>query len=131
MQDATSQMRVLVVDDSVDNVEALRAVLEVMGCATAVAFSGAEGIGEAARFNPHLAFIDLEMPGLGGCEVAQRLRAIYPKGTLRLICLTGRGRPDDLRTCLDAGFDDFFTKPMKQESLAQLVATSNRLSASL
>ena len=66
MPDATSQLRVLVIDDSVDNAEALCALLAVMGCLTAVAFSGTDGVAAAPRFDPHLAFIDLEMPGMGG-----------------------------------------------------------------
>ena len=124
MPDATPQLRVLVVDDTVDNADALGVLLTVQGCHTAVAYSGAQGLAEAARFNPHLAFIDLEMPETGGCEVARHLRARHPKGTMRLICLTGRGQPDDRRTCMDAGFDEFFTKPMPEESLAKVLAAS-------
>ena len=125
MPNATPQLRVLVIDDSVDNAEALSAVLTLMGCRTSVAFSGIQGIAAAAGFEPHLAFIDLEMPGMGGCEVVRRLRTGNPRRTARLICLTGRGQPDDRRICLDAGFDDFFTKPMAPESLATVVATAS------
>ena len=124
MRDATPQLRVLVIDDGVDNAEALCFLLGVMECRTAVAFGGTQGIAAAAGFDPHLAFIDLEMPGMGGCEVARHLRASDPNGTARLICLTGRVEPDDRRTCMDAGFDDFFTKPMTPESLANVVAAS-------
>ena len=125
MPDGTLQLRILVVDDNADNVEALCVLLTVMGCLTAVAYGGPQGIAEAARFNPHVAFIDLEMPGMGGCEVAQHLRASHPRMALRLICLTGRGQPDDKRTCMDAGFDEFFTKPTPQDSLAKVIAASS------
>ncbi len=124
MPDATEQLRVLVIDDSVDGAQALCAVLGVMGCVTAVAFSGPQGVAAAAAFDPHLAFIDLEMPGMGGCEVARHLRASHPKGSTRLVCLTGRGQPEDRHTCMGAGFDYFFTKPMAPESLARVVAES-------
>jgi CheY-like chemotaxis protein len=124
MPDATPQLRVLVIDDSVDNAEALCALLAVMGCLTAVAFGGTQGLAAALGFDPHLAFIDLEMPGMGGCEVARNLRA-GPRGGLRLICLTGRGQADDRRTCMSAGFDDFFTKPMAPESLTRVLAESS------
>lgn len=125
MPEATPQLRVLVIDDSADNAEALCLLLRAMGCLTAVAFSGTQGIAAVAAFDPHLAFIDLEMPGMGGCEVARHLQASRPKGTARLVCLTGRGQPDDRRTCMDAGFDDFFTKPMTPGSLAKVVAESS------
>ena len=110
------QLRVLVIDDTVDNAEALCILLRAMGCLTAVAFSGTQGITAAAGFDPHLAFIDLEMPGMGGCEVAGHLRASDPEGTARLICLTGRGQPDDRRTCMDAGFDAHSAEYGDQES---------------
>jgi CheY-like chemotaxis protein len=115
-------LRVLVIDDSVDNAEALCAVLSIMGCVTAVAFSGTQGVAAAEGYDPHLAFIDLEMPGMGGCEVVRHLRARRSTSSARLICLTGREHPDDRRMCLDAGFDDFFSKPLAPESLDRLVA---------
>ena len=127
MPDAAPQIRVLVIDDSVDNAEALSALLTAMGCQTAVAFDGTQGIATAEQFDPHLAFIDLEMPGMGGCDVVRHLRANEPKSDARLICLTGRGHPDDRRMCMDAGFDDFFTKPIAPESLAKVVAETGPL----
>ena len=48
-----------------------------------------------------------------------------PRGKARLICLTGRSQPLDRRNCIDAGFDDFFTKPIAPESLARLVAAAS------
>ena len=125
MSDLTAQLRVLVIDDSVDNAEMLSTLLAIMGCATAVAFSGRQGVAAAWGFDPHLAFIDLKMPGMSGCEVARHLRASRPHGRALLICLTGRGQAEDRRTCLDAGFDDFFTKPLTSEALFKVVAASS------
>lgn len=125
MSKALPQLRVLVIDDNVDNAEALCAVLEVMGCQTRFSLSGSQGIATSLAFQPHLALIDLEMPGMGGCEVVQRLRAHSPDSTATLVCLTGRGQAGDRRMCLDAGFDDFYTKPIALESLAALVSASD------
>lgn len=86
---AALQLRVLVVDDSRDGAETLCALLQCIGCATAVAFDGAQGLAAAAAFDPHLALIDLEMPGMSGCEVARNFRAGKPRSAPRLICLTG------------------------------------------
>ncbi len=124
MPHATAQLRVLVIDDNVDGAEALSALLSTMGCVTAVAFGGTHGLVVAMEFDPHMAFVDMEMPGMGGCEVARRLRAHPPGGPARLICLTGHGHPDDRRTCMAAGFDEFFTKPMAAGSLARVLAES-------
>jgi CheY-like chemotaxis protein len=115
--DEGGQIRVLVVDDNVDAAEALCALLEVMGCATAVGHDGPRGIAAACEFNPHLAFIDLEMPGMNGREVVRHLRA-NGMAAARLICLTGRAQAEDRRLCLEVGFDSFITKPMDAHALA-------------
>lgn len=118
-------LRVLVVDDNVDAAEALSAVLASLGCATAVAYNGAQGLAASAAFDPHLALIDLEMPDMSGCDLLRLLKAAQAGSSAWLICLTGRGHPEDRRLCLEAGFDDFFTKPMLPESLIHVVAAAN------
>jgi CheY-like chemotaxis protein len=125
MPDATPQLRVLVIDDSADNAEALGALIATMNCQTHIALSGREGVLAAARLDPQLIFIDLEMPGMDGCEVARYLRHARTPNPAKLVCLTGRGQPDDRRLCLDAGFDDFYTKPMPPDTLARVVAASH------
>jgi CheY-like chemotaxis protein len=118
-------LRVLVVDDNVDGAEALCSLLASMGCTTAVAFDGAQGLATAWTFRPHLALIDLEMPDMSGCDVARLIRAGQPVQAARLVCLTGHGRPEDRRLCIEAGFDDFFTKPMVPERLLAVLAAAH------
>lgn len=122
---APQVLRVLVVDDNVDGADALCALLAAMGCSTAVAYNGTQGLAAAAAFDPHLAVIDLEMPDMSGCDVAAQLKADPARRAARLVCLTGRGQPEDRRLCIAAGFDQFFTKPMPPESLADVVAAAN------
>lgn len=122
-EDGAPNLRVLVVDDNVDGAEALCALLASMGCTTAVAFNGSNGLAIAARFEPHLALIDLEMPDMNGCEMVRRLRAGKACRPSRLVCLTGHGQPEDRRLCIDAGFDAVYTKPMLPGSVAELLAT--------
>lgn len=124
MSDETFQLRVLVIDDNVDNAEMLSALLALMGCTTAVAFSGEEGLVKAHAFHPQLVFVDLEMPDMGGCEVVKQLRVHHSNGAARFICLTGRSQAGDRKSCLDAGFDDFHTKPLMPGTLARAVAAS-------
>ena len=121
----SSKLRVLVVDDNLDGAEALCAVLASMGCTTALASDGAQGLAKAGAFDPHLALIDFEMPNMSGCDVARHLRTGPMRSSARLICLTGRSQPDDRRLCIDAGFDDFFTKPMHPARLAEVVVAAN------
>jgi CheY-like chemotaxis protein len=117
-----AKLRVLVVDDNVDGADALSAVLQAFDCVTSVAYNGFEALAAAATFNPHLAIIDLEMPGINGREVVRRLRAEPATRGMRLVCLTGRALPDDRRLCLEAGFDEFVTKPIEQQAIVAMVA---------
>lgn len=119
------QLRVLVVDDNVDGAQALSALLTTMGCTTAVAYDGALGLAKAVSFVPHLALIDLEMPDMSGCDLVRHLKTNRALGSVRLVCLTGRGQPEDRLLCIEAGFDDFFTKPMRPESLMKVVSAAN------
>lgn len=121
---SSSGLRVLVVDDNVEGAESLCALLAAMGCTTAVAFDGTQGLATAAAFHPHLALIDLEMPDMSGCDVARHLRAGPVECSACLVCLTGRGHPDDRRLCIDAGFDNFFTKPIRPDCLVAVVAAA-------
>ncbi len=118
-------LRVLVIDDNVDGAEALCAFLASLGCATAVAFDGAQGLAKAMAFEPHVALIDLEMPDMSGCDVARQLRSGRIRRSARLICLTGHDQIEDRRLCLEAGFDGFFTKPMLPEQLEEIVAAAS------
>jgi CheY-like chemotaxis protein len=97
-------------------------VLEMMGCETAVAFSGADCLGVAARFNPRLAFIDFDMPGMNGCDSVRQLRLQESEARQTFICLTGRSAPEDHRACREAGFDGLVTKPISFDHLTKTVA---------
>ena len=116
------ELRVLVVDDDADAAISLCDVLQTLGCKTAVAHGGMECLAIAFRFDPHLSFIDLEMPGMSGDQVVRELRAQGSPLHGKLICLTGHGHQDDRRLCLSAGFDDLVTKPMALQTLVSALA---------
>jgi len=60
------------------------------------------------------------------CQKAdvRHLRANHPGTDARLVCLTGRGMPDDRRLCLEAGFDEFVTKPLEPAALAGMLSVA-------
>jgi CheY-like chemotaxis protein len=121
MPDATPKLRVMVVDDSIDGAQSLGALLELLGCSTSIAFDGPEAVRAAVDFNPHLAIIDLEMPGMSGLDVLRQLRRSHPDRRTWHVCLTGRGQPDDESECLQAGFNAFHRKPMEPDALTDLL----------
>lgn len=127
---AQPDLRVLVVDDNVDAATSLSVLLQLLGCQTAVAFDGTTGVHLAGLFRPHLAFFDLDMPGLDGCAAIELLRAGGEHQNTVFICLTGRSDSYDEDRCLKAGFDHFTSKPLELEVLSALLTSRTRLARS-
>ena len=113
-------VRAMVVDDNVDAATTMCDLLEILGFETAVAFSGPECLCVAALFNPRIAFIDFDMPGMDGCEALTQLRLQESEFRRTFICLTGRSAPEDHQKCRDAGFDELVTKPISFDYLKEL-----------
>jgi CheY-like chemotaxis protein len=113
--------RVVVVEDEADARDAMRAVLEVEGHSVASVGEGGAALEAAAAVRPEVMFIDLELPGMDGCELARRLRA----GGFEHVCLvavTGHGQPEDRRRTREAGFDAHLVKPVAPEQLFDVIA---------
>jgi CheY-like chemotaxis protein/two-component sensor histidine kinase len=119
---------ILVIDDNVDVREALVGVLKLCGHDVHQAEDGPGGIELAARLRPDAVLVDIGLPGLDGFEVARRLRA--GSSTIRLIALTGYGRPDYSRRGAEAGFDAFLVKPVTLDAVLQEIRAVDRKSDS-
>jgi two-component system KDP operon response regulator KdpE len=117
--------RVLVVDDEPQVRRALRTSLEAHGYEVATAGTGEEGVITAADSRPDLIFLDLGLPDLDGSEVIRRLRGF---SEVPVIVLSVRDRQVDKVAALDAGADDYVTKPFGvDELLARLRAQLRRV----
>jgi CheY-like chemotaxis protein len=97
--------RVLVADDNADGAEALAMYLQRSGHEVHVARNGIEALEIAARVKPHVAVLDIGMPGLSGYEVATRIRSEAWGTKMTLVALTGWGQDGDKREAQAAGFD--------------------------
>ena len=106
---------VLVVDDDEKISASVRRALEYEGLRVSLAKDGYAALDEIRRHAPDLVVLDLMLPGLGGIEVCQRLRA-ERSGTLVLM-LTARDAMADRVKGLDAGADDYLVKPFAYEEL--------------
>ena len=104
--------RVLVVDDEPQILRALRINLRVREYEVHMASTGAEALEVASRFPPDLVILDLGLPDLDGVEVIQGLRG-WTKAPI--IVLSGRADSVDKVEALDAGADDYVTKPRSEE----------------
>ena len=117
--EAVAAQRILVVDDNADACEMLRVALGQAGHELAVAANGPDALAMAPGFRPSVGVLDIGLPGMDGYDLARRLRAAYPR--IRLIALTGYGRPGDLEAATAAGFDAHCAKPITTAALLDLI----------
>ena len=110
-------VRVLIVEDNADSRKMLKALLELDGFKVDVAKDGIEGLEAIRRQRPDVAVIDIGLPGLDGYQIARQIRAQREFDSIRLIALTGYGRPEDRQRVIEAGFDDHLVKPLRIENL--------------
>src|SRR5688572_24449128 len=103
--------RVLVVDDNTDAADTLADLLRIEGFDVSTAYSGDAALSRAKAFRPDVAFIDLNMPGMSGLDLARALRGDAGMAGLRLVALTGMGQQLDVQSTHAAGFDAHLTKP--------------------
>lgn len=117
-------MKVLIADDDPQMLRALRVTLGAHGYAVVTASNGREALDAAIASHPDLVVIDLGMPGLTGIEVIQAIRGW---SAVPVLVVSGRSDSADKVDALDAGADDYVTKPFSaDELLARLRALSRR-----
>jgi signal transduction histidine kinase/CheY-like chemotaxis protein len=119
-----AHLKILLVDDDPAILEVNEILLEREGHEVAAAASGAEALRSLAKRRFDVVFLDEEMPGMSGVEVAKRIRAgETPEGKRQLIfALTGNAAKEDRTRLLAAGFDACFSKPFRAEELRQAAA---------
>ncbi|CAD6530383.1 CheR family methyltransferase [Paraburkholderia metrosideri] len=112
-------LRVLLVDDSADALDAFRALLEMEGAKVRTEPGGKAALNAVAEAEFDLILSDIGMPGMSGYELIAELRKLPQTATVPAIALTGFGRDKDVMDTLQAGFDAHVGKPV---SLAALLA---------
>jgi CheY-like chemotaxis protein len=110
---------VIIVDDNRDAAQTLARLLKLSGYETSVAYSGQDALTLAAQSKPHLALLDIGLPGMDGYELAGRLKQAHPG--IFLAAISGYGQAADRQRAKEAGFDEHFVKPVKLEELLRLL----------
>ena len=118
--------RVLVVDDQPPNVRLLEAILTPRGYEVSSAASGEEALGKIAESEPDLVLLDIVMPGMDGYEVCRKIRERTETAYLPVVMVTASGDEQKVKA-LEAGADDFLTKPVNQSELLARVASLARI----
>jgi signal transduction histidine kinase len=122
--------RILCVDDMADILALLRHLLENEGYEVICAASGTQALELASSERPDVMLLDVMMPGLDGIEVCRRLKSDLLLRSISVILLTAKGDDRDVIRGLDAGADDYVTKPFKREILAARVRSAARVKRS-
>jgi adenylate cyclase len=124
--DAVVRCRVLVVDDQPPNIRLLEAILTPRGYDVQAASSGEEALKAIAESHVDLVLLDIVMPGMDGYEVCRRIREQPDTAYLPVVMVTASGDEQKVKA-LEAGADDFVTKPINQSELMARVASLARI----
>src|SRR4030088_812471 len=120
---------VLVVDDVPDNVDILQLRLESQGYEVITAGDGEAALGIIRDKLPDLVLLDIQMPKLDGIETVKRLKADESLPFIPVIMVTARADAKDVVAGLEAGGDDYLTKPVDQSALMARVRAMLRIKA--
>jgi len=119
----TREPTVLIIEDEPPMQYFLRSLIEGHGMKTALARTAEEGVAQAAMRTPDVVLLDLGLPDADGLGVVERLRAW---SNTPIIVISARGRDRDKVEALDAGADDYLTKPFSAEELLARVRVALR-----
>ena len=124
-----ARLRVLVVDDNQDVAMTLAAVVRHNGHEVRLAHDGPAAVEAAKTWRADLVLIDIGLPGINGYDVARRLREELGLKQSLLVALTGYGQEEDRRRSFEAGFDRHIVKPVRSDTLMNLLAEASHVAA--
>ncbi len=137
-------MKVLIVDDAKSNVMLISAIIQRAGHQVVTAATGEEAVEQFRDRSPDLVLMDVNLPGIDGYEATRQIRAIGGEGWIPVIFLSGSDQSVDIVRGIEAGGDDYLTKPIDAmiltakframqriaEMRQQLISVSNQLRSS-
>ncbi|WP_309736150.1 response regulator [Chamaesiphon sp. OTE_75_metabat_556] len=112
---------ILIVEDNELNINTISSYLTVKGYRPIVAQDGAAAIQLAQQYYPDLILMDIQMPGMDGLEAISRIRQHPQLAKIPIVALTALAMDGDRDKCLNAGADDYLTKPVKLKLLNQTI----------
>lgn len=121
------QSRILIADDNAANVELLEVYLSEIDCAIEVAVDGRDTLDKVASFHPDLILLDIMMPKLSGFEVCEQVKGDPKTRGVMILMVTALDEPGDIERAVNAGTDDFLSKPVNKLELLKRVENMLRL----
>lgn len=122
-----AKSRILIADDNSTNVELLEVYLTGIDCDLAVAVDGRDTLDKVAAFKPHLILLDVMMPKLSGFEVCKQLKGSPETKGIMILMVTALNELGDIERAVNAGTDDFLSKPVNKLELVKRVENMLKL----
>lgn len=114
-------LKVLVAEDNELNQMLALAMLESLGQEASLAVNGREAVEACNAGSYDLVFMDIQMPEIDGYEATRRIRELHADG-IYIIAMTANAMEGDREACLQAGMDDYISKPVSRASLQAALA---------
>ncbi len=124
---STRTSRILIADDNEPNRELLEVYLADVDCEIATAVDGSDTLEKVASFEPDIILLDIMMPKLSGFEVCQQLKADPVTRQIMVLMVTALGELGDIERAVEAGTDDFLSKPVNKIELVKRVENMLKL----
>jgi len=119
--------RILIADDNQPNRELLEAYLAEVDCEVEHAVDGQDTMAKVLSFRPNLILLDVMMPKLSGFEVCQKLKANTATRKIMVLMVTALNEAGDIERAVEAGTNDFISKPVNKLELLSRVKTMFRV----
>ena len=119
--DVNSPARILVADDNPQGAELIEAYLDGTGWDVRLSADGGDTLQQVRDWHPDVILLDIMMPKLSGFEVCKRLRADPATKDLPILMITALDQASDVDRAVDAGTNDFLTKPINKMDLVRRV----------
>lgn len=118
---------ILIADDHDANRELLEAYLDEIDCRIEVAVDGQDTLDKVAKFRPDLILLDVMMPRLSGFEVCKKLKQAPETKRIMILMVTALNELGDIERAVQAGTDDFLSKPVNKLELVKRVQNMLKL----
>ena len=121
-----SRKCILVIDDEPDTADMFAEMMQLNGYRVVVSYGGAQALRMVARERPDLVMLDVMMPDVSGMDILRFMRRDPRLEQIPVLVVSARSRPDDIQAGLEAGANQYLTKPVSYRELHKAVEEATR-----